>query len=68
MPCTAKHWSGGKSPFTYMGMPAVLEYSEKPQDWKTLWQVYLAGIRLSLRGRVVKYTGCVHMAPFLSLL
>ena len=20
-----------------MGMPAVLEYSEKPQDWKTLW-------------------------------
>lgn len=33
----AKHWSGGKSPFTYMGMPAVLEYSEKPQDWKTLW-------------------------------
>jgi len=33
----AKHWSGGKSPFTYMGMPAVLEYSEKPEDWKTLW-------------------------------
>jgi hypothetical protein len=32
-----KHWSSGKSPFTYMGMPAVLEYSEKPQDWKTLW-------------------------------
>jgi hypothetical protein len=32
-----KHWSGGKSPFTYMGMPAVLEYSEKPEDWKTLW-------------------------------
>ena len=33
----AKHWSGGKSPFTYMGMPAVLEYSEDPKDWKTLW-------------------------------
>ena len=32
-----KHWSGGKSPFTYMGMPAVLEYSEKPKDWQTLW-------------------------------
>lgn len=32
-----KHWSGGKSPFTYMGMPAVLEYGEKPQDWVTLW-------------------------------
>jgi hypothetical protein len=32
-----KHWSGGRSPFTYMGMPAVLEYAEKPEDWKTLW-------------------------------
>ena len=32
-----KHWSGGKSPFTYMGMPAVLEYAEKPKNWKTLW-------------------------------
>jgi len=32
-----KHWSGGKSPFTYMGMPAVLEYGEKPKDWVTLW-------------------------------
>ena len=33
-----KHWSGGKTPFTYMGMPAVLEYSEKPEDWLTLWK------------------------------
>jgi hypothetical protein len=33
-----KHWSGGKTPFTYMGMPAVLEYSEKPEDWVTLWK------------------------------
>jgi hypothetical protein len=32
-----KHWSGGKSPFTYMGMPAVLEYGDKPKDWVTLW-------------------------------
>ena len=32
-----KHWSGGKSPFTYMGMPAVLQYAEKPKDWETLW-------------------------------
>ena len=32
-----KHWSGGKTPFTYMGMPAVLEYKEKPEDWTTLW-------------------------------
>jgi hypothetical protein len=33
-----KHWSGGRTPFTYMGMPAVLEYKEKPQDWVTLWK------------------------------
>ena len=32
-----KHWSSGKSPFTYMGMPAVLQYAEKPKDWVTLW-------------------------------
>ena len=33
-----KHWSGGKTPFTYMGMPAVLEYSDKPEKWVTLWK------------------------------
>ena len=33
-----KHWSGGKTPFTYMGMSAVLEYAEKPEDWVTLWK------------------------------
>lgn len=32
-----KHWSNGKSPFTYMGMPAVLEYDEDPDKWTTLW-------------------------------
>ena len=30
-------WSGGKSPFTYCAMPAVLEFDEKPTNWKTLW-------------------------------
>jgi hypothetical protein len=30
-------WSGGKSPFTYFAMPAVLEFDEKPANWKTLW-------------------------------
>ena len=34
-----KHWSGGKSPFSYMGMPAVLEYADNPKEWKTLWPV-----------------------------
>ena len=32
-----EHWSGGKSPFTYLAMPAVLEFAEDPQDWVTLW-------------------------------
>ena len=31
------HWSGGKSPFTYCAMPAVLEFDEDPKKWKTLW-------------------------------
>jgi len=30
-------WSGGKTPFTYCAMPAVLEFDEKPEHWKTLW-------------------------------
>ena len=31
------NWTGGKSPFTYCAMPAVLEFDEKPVNWKTLW-------------------------------
>jgi hypothetical protein len=31
------HWSGGKTPFTYLAMPAVLEFDSKPEKWKTLW-------------------------------
>jgi len=30
-------WTGGKTPFTYMAMPAVLEFDEDPENWKTLW-------------------------------
>jgi hypothetical protein len=30
-------WTGGKSPFTYCAMPAVLEFDEDPKNWKTLW-------------------------------
>jgi hypothetical protein len=33
----SSHWSGGKSPFTYCAMPAVLEFDEDPKKWKTLW-------------------------------
>jgi hypothetical protein len=32
-----QQWTGGKTPFTYMGMPAVLEFDEDPENWKTLW-------------------------------
>ena len=31
------HWTGGKTPFTYMSMPAVLEYDNDPEKWVTLW-------------------------------
>ena len=33
----ADHWTGGKTPFTYMSMPAVLEYYDDPEKWVTLW-------------------------------
>ena len=32
-----EHWSGGKTPFTYFAMPAVLEFEDSPKDWVTLW-------------------------------
>jgi hypothetical protein len=32
-----KHWTSGKSPFTYLAMPAVLEFHDKPSEWVTLW-------------------------------
>jgi len=31
------HWTGGKTPFTYMSMPAVLEFDDDPEKWTTLW-------------------------------
>lgn len=33
-----KHWSSHRSPFTYMGMPAVLTFDEDPVNWETLWK------------------------------
>lgn len=32
-----EHWTGGRSPFTYLAMPAVLKFSDKPEEWETLW-------------------------------
>lgn len=32
------NWSNNKSPFTYLAMPAVLEFADKPKDWVTLWE------------------------------
>jgi hypothetical protein len=31
-------WTGGKSPFTYISMPAVLEFDEKPETGKPFGQ------------------------------
>ena len=33
------HYADGEVPWTYLGMPAVLESSEFPKDWVTLWPV-----------------------------
>lgn len=30
-------YDGTGSPWTYLGMPAVLEFADKPEDWVTLW-------------------------------
>ena len=30
-------WTGGKTPFTYCAMPAVLAFDEDPKKWVTLW-------------------------------
>ncbi len=31
------HYTDGDIPWTYLAMPAVLEYKDKPEDWVTLW-------------------------------
>lgn len=33
----AERYPDGKVPWTILRMPAVLEFSDKPEDWKTLW-------------------------------
>ncbi len=34
-----EHYTDGVVPWTYLSMPAVLDYEEDPEDWKTLWPV-----------------------------
>lgn len=31
------NYLSGKSPWTYLGQPAVLSYADDPKDWVTLW-------------------------------
>ena len=33
----SQHYTDGTLPWSYLSMPAVLEYADKPEDWKTLW-------------------------------
>ena len=33
----AEHYTDGKVPWSYLAMPAVLEFKEDPKDWVTLW-------------------------------
>ncbi len=32
-----EHYTDGRVPWTYLAMPAVLEYKERAEDWVTLW-------------------------------
>lgn len=32
-----EHYTDGLIPWTYLAMPAVLEYKDNPEDWVTLW-------------------------------
>lgn len=32
------HYTDGVLPWSYLSMPAVLEYADDPKDWKTLWE------------------------------
>jgi hypothetical protein len=32
-----ERYPSNESPWTYLAQPAVLEYSDNPKDWKTLW-------------------------------
>ena len=32
-----ERYMSGRSPWTYLSMPMVLEYAEDPKDWVTLW-------------------------------
>lgn len=32
-----QHYTDGVLPWSYLSMPAVLEYADDPKDWKTLW-------------------------------
>lgn len=32
------NWSGDRSPFTYLAMPAVLEFADKKENWVCLWE------------------------------
>lgn len=31
------HYTDGEVPWSYLAMPAVLEYAPNPKDWRTLW-------------------------------
>jgi len=34
-----EHYTDGVLPWSYLSMPAVLEYADDPEDWLTLWPV-----------------------------
>lgn len=57
----AEHYTDGVIPWTYLSMPAVLEYADQPEDWQTLWPVsdeaFVEGDEPDDEGNYTRWTG-----------
>jgi hypothetical protein len=55
------HYTDGVIPWTYLSMPAVLEYADQPEDWQTLWPVsdeaFVEGDEPDTDGNYTRWTG-----------
>lgn len=56
-----EHYTDGKVPWSYLSMPAVLQYEENPLDWETLWPVsdepFADGDEADDNGNYPRWTG-----------
>ena len=56
-----EHYTDGKIPWTYLAMPAVLEYADEPDQWATLWPIsdepFVDGDEPDAEGNYPRWTG-----------